>query len=300
MPSPQLDRDKLAKLLGLLSSEHAGERASAGAIADRLVREAGLTWSAVVAGFTSSGGRQKPGQREEQAQRARDEQAQAAREAQEREESEERERKAQEHREREARWARKREEQARRAREEQTKREHEERAQREREAQVKTNPWYQTGDQVQSEGPARKQRKAEDQAKHDREAQEQRAGFGGRRRPRPDHAADWRYAHLADEHGHLRWIFRQAPLPWIARKALAYGVMALLLLGALCAWLRDLWLLGWGLFMVFGPPGSFVFGGLMALLAVVPWVIGRLALWPLRGFIRELREEAAERRRSAT
>lgn len=133
-------------------------------MADRLVRKAGLTWSAVVAGFASSGGRQKPDQRaqqeqrqrEEQTQQAREEQAQATRERQRRQEREEqerreREREAQEQREREAQWEHEREEQARRAGEEQTQREREEQEQREREEQAEANPWCQTDDEVQSE-----------------------------------------------------------------------------------------------------------------------------------------------------
>jgi hypothetical protein len=40
--------DRLAKILGLLGSSHAGERASAAAKADALVRGAGLTWRDVV------------------------------------------------------------------------------------------------------------------------------------------------------------------------------------------------------------------------------------------------------------
>jgi len=39
--------DKLAKLCGLFSSNHDGERASAAALADRLVRQSGLTWQDV-------------------------------------------------------------------------------------------------------------------------------------------------------------------------------------------------------------------------------------------------------------
>ena len=40
--------DKLVKVLGMLGSHHAGERASAGLQADRLVRERGLTWHQVI------------------------------------------------------------------------------------------------------------------------------------------------------------------------------------------------------------------------------------------------------------
>ena len=42
------ERERLAKLLGMLGSDHQGERDAAGLAADRLVRAAGLTWSHVV------------------------------------------------------------------------------------------------------------------------------------------------------------------------------------------------------------------------------------------------------------
>ena len=45
----EADRDRLAKLLGLLGSDFDGEVATAGRLADRLVRSAGLTWAAVLA-----------------------------------------------------------------------------------------------------------------------------------------------------------------------------------------------------------------------------------------------------------
>jgi len=40
--------DRLAKLCGLFSSEHDGERASAAAMADKLVRAHGLTWGEIL------------------------------------------------------------------------------------------------------------------------------------------------------------------------------------------------------------------------------------------------------------
>jgi hypothetical protein len=43
------DRDRLAKLLGLLGSAFDGEVANAGRLADRLVRTAGLTWPDIIA-----------------------------------------------------------------------------------------------------------------------------------------------------------------------------------------------------------------------------------------------------------
>jgi hypothetical protein len=42
------DRDRLAKLLGLLGSNHAGERDSAGLAAHRLVQQRGVTWRDVL------------------------------------------------------------------------------------------------------------------------------------------------------------------------------------------------------------------------------------------------------------
>jgi hypothetical protein len=40
--------DRLTKLLGLLSSDHDGERAAAGRKADQFVRSLGLSWSDIV------------------------------------------------------------------------------------------------------------------------------------------------------------------------------------------------------------------------------------------------------------
>lgn len=42
-------RARLVRLLGMCGSSHDGERASAAALADRLVRDAGLVWEQVVA-----------------------------------------------------------------------------------------------------------------------------------------------------------------------------------------------------------------------------------------------------------
>ena len=44
MALPPPDRDRLAKILGLLGSDYDGERASAGAMAWAFLRERGLTW----------------------------------------------------------------------------------------------------------------------------------------------------------------------------------------------------------------------------------------------------------------
>ena len=40
--------DKLAKLCGLFSSDHDGERASAAAMANKLIRQRGLTWQQII------------------------------------------------------------------------------------------------------------------------------------------------------------------------------------------------------------------------------------------------------------
>ena len=64
------DRAKLAKFLGLLGSNHAGERDAAGLAADRLVRSRGLTWAEVLEqhGATCSPGyRPAPAQYEDPA-----------------------------------------------------------------------------------------------------------------------------------------------------------------------------------------------------------------------------------------
>ena len=44
-----IDRGRLIKLLGLLGSDHNGEIASAGRMADALIRDAGVTWADVIA-----------------------------------------------------------------------------------------------------------------------------------------------------------------------------------------------------------------------------------------------------------
>jgi hypothetical protein len=46
--------DRLAKLCGMFGSDHDGERASAAALADKLVRSLGLTWFEVVSGCKPS------------------------------------------------------------------------------------------------------------------------------------------------------------------------------------------------------------------------------------------------------
>ena len=44
-----IDRERLIKLLGLLGSDHNGEIATAGRMADALIRDAGVTWADVIA-----------------------------------------------------------------------------------------------------------------------------------------------------------------------------------------------------------------------------------------------------------
>jgi hypothetical protein len=46
----QSELDRLAKILGRLGSEHAGERASAGLKAHELIKSMGLQWSDVIGG----------------------------------------------------------------------------------------------------------------------------------------------------------------------------------------------------------------------------------------------------------
>ena len=45
---PATDRSKLAKLLGMLGSDHAGERDAAALAAHQLVTQAGLSWRQIV------------------------------------------------------------------------------------------------------------------------------------------------------------------------------------------------------------------------------------------------------------
>lgn len=44
------ERNRLVALMGMFGSAHAGERANAASLADRMVRARGLTWNEVVAG----------------------------------------------------------------------------------------------------------------------------------------------------------------------------------------------------------------------------------------------------------
>lgn len=45
--------ERLARVCGLFGSDHVGERGNAAALADRIVRDAGLTWHAVILGYDS-------------------------------------------------------------------------------------------------------------------------------------------------------------------------------------------------------------------------------------------------------
>lgn len=45
--------DRLAKIAGMFGSDHDGERAAAAQLADRLVRQAGLTWPDVIRPYTN-------------------------------------------------------------------------------------------------------------------------------------------------------------------------------------------------------------------------------------------------------
>jgi hypothetical protein len=53
------EREKLAKLLGLLGSDHPGERDAAGLAAHRLVQASGMVWADIVCIPQGSGARQK-------------------------------------------------------------------------------------------------------------------------------------------------------------------------------------------------------------------------------------------------
>jgi len=56
MAAPEFRR-RLALLLGMLGSDHDGERSNAGRLAERLVRQQGLTWPQVIDGPPVSTGR---------------------------------------------------------------------------------------------------------------------------------------------------------------------------------------------------------------------------------------------------
>jgi hypothetical protein len=49
-PLPLADRERLAKLLGLLGSDHADERDAAGLAAHRFIRNRGRTWEDILLG----------------------------------------------------------------------------------------------------------------------------------------------------------------------------------------------------------------------------------------------------------
>jgi hypothetical protein len=57
---PEGRRERLVRLLGMLGSDHLGERAAAGKLADQLVRSLGLRWDDIVT-EGQPGGAQHPG-----------------------------------------------------------------------------------------------------------------------------------------------------------------------------------------------------------------------------------------------
>jgi hypothetical protein len=61
LPSLQPEyRDKLVKLLGMLGSDHDGERANAARLADEHRKRSGLTWGELVLPLAEDRGRRKP------------------------------------------------------------------------------------------------------------------------------------------------------------------------------------------------------------------------------------------------
>lgn len=49
VPLSRAERDRLIRILGLLGSDHGGERDAAGLAASRMLRARGITWSDVIA-----------------------------------------------------------------------------------------------------------------------------------------------------------------------------------------------------------------------------------------------------------
>lgn len=60
VPLSPAERQKLVRILGMLGSDHDGERAAAAALASRLVRDKGLGWDDVIAA-DGPGRQQAPG-----------------------------------------------------------------------------------------------------------------------------------------------------------------------------------------------------------------------------------------------
>ena len=60
VPLSSAERRRLVNILGMLGSDHDGERAAAAALASRLVRDKGLTWDALIPA-DGAGTRQVPG-----------------------------------------------------------------------------------------------------------------------------------------------------------------------------------------------------------------------------------------------
>ena len=60
MALPPADRHRLASILGLLGSNHAGERDAAALAADRFVRTRGIAWPDLLAGEPAASNRAEP------------------------------------------------------------------------------------------------------------------------------------------------------------------------------------------------------------------------------------------------
>ncbi len=59
-PLSPAERTRLVGILGMLGSDHDGERAAAAALASRLVRDKGLTWDTLILGSVGQQGGSKP------------------------------------------------------------------------------------------------------------------------------------------------------------------------------------------------------------------------------------------------
>ncbi len=60
MALPPADRNRLAGILGMLGSSHAGERDAAALAADRFVRARGIAWPDLLAGEPAASSRAEP------------------------------------------------------------------------------------------------------------------------------------------------------------------------------------------------------------------------------------------------
>jgi hypothetical protein len=66
-PLSPADKDRLIKLLGMMGSDHMGERAVAAAKADELIRSHGMTWADVVLPTTAAAAPKAPKQKKAKA-----------------------------------------------------------------------------------------------------------------------------------------------------------------------------------------------------------------------------------------